>query len=98
MPSVYEGFGLPVLEAMACGTPVVCSNASSLPELGGQAARHFDPYNVEAMASAIRSVWIREALREEMREQGLAQAAKFSWERAAEETLDLYERVLASHS
>jgi glycosyltransferase involved in cell wall biosynthesis len=97
MPSVYEGFGLPVLEAMACGTPVVCSNASSLPELGGGAVRYFDPYDAGAMAAAIRSVWTREALREEMREQGLAQAAKFSWERAAEETLALYEGVLASH-
>jgi glycosyltransferase involved in cell wall biosynthesis len=97
MPSVYEGFGLPVLEAMACGTPVVCSSASSLPELGGKAARYFDPYDVDAMAAAIHSVWTRGSLREEMREQGLEQAAKFSWERAAEETLALYDGVLAVH-
>jgi glycosyltransferase involved in cell wall biosynthesis len=97
MPSVYEGFGLPILEAMACGTPVVCSNSSSLPELGGQAARYFDPYDAEGMAAAILPVWTQAAMREEMREQGLAQAARFSWERAAEETLALYDRVLASY-
>ncbi len=93
MPSVYEGAGLPVLEAMACGTPVVCSNSSSLPELGGQAARYFDPYDVAAIAEAIRAVWTDADLRAEMREQGLKQAARFSWERAAEETLAVYEKL-----
>jgi glycosyltransferase involved in cell wall biosynthesis len=95
MSSVYEGFGLPVLEAMACGTPVVSSNASSLPELGGMAARYFDPYDVEAMAEAIRAVWIDADLRAEMSRQGLAQAAGFSWERAAEETWDVYHKILS---
>jgi glycosyltransferase involved in cell wall biosynthesis len=94
MPSVYEGFGLPVLEAMACGTPVVCSNASSLPELGGAAARYFDPYHIEAIGDAIRMVWASEELRTEMREAGLAQAAKFSWARAADETGEVYQRLL----
>jgi glycosyltransferase involved in cell wall biosynthesis len=94
MPSEYEGFGLPVLEAMACGTPVVCSHTSSLPELGGTAARTFDPYDVEAIGETISAVWTDADLRAEMRQQGLAQAAKFSWDRAAEETLALYERVL----
>jgi glycosyltransferase involved in cell wall biosynthesis len=93
--SVYEGFGLPVLEAMACGTPVVSSSASSLPEIGGQAARYFDPYDVGAMAEAIRGVWTDGELRMEMRRQGLAQAARFSWERAAEKTLAVYESTLA---
>jgi len=94
MPSVYEGFGLPVLEAMACGTPVVSSKASSLPEMGGDAARYFDPYDVEAMAGTIRQVWSDEHVRGEMREKGLSQAARFSWERAAEQTWALYKSIL----
>jgi glycosyltransferase involved in cell wall biosynthesis len=93
MPSVYEGFGLPVLEAMACGTPVVSSNSSSLPELGGEAAVYFDPYEVEAMAKAILQVWSDASLQEEMGQQGLAQAASFSWARAAADTEALYDRV-----
>ncbi len=94
MPSVYEGFGLPVLEAMACGTPVVSSETSSLPELGGEAARYFDPYDVEAMAETIGAVWTDEPLRGDMREKGLVQAARFSWENAAEQTWALYESIL----
>jgi glycosyltransferase involved in cell wall biosynthesis len=95
MPSVYEGFGLPVLEAMACGTPVVCSDASSLPELGGEAARYFDPYHTEAIGDAIRRVWASEELRAEMRQAGLEQAAKFSWSQTAEKTREVYQRLLA---
>jgi glycosyltransferase involved in cell wall biosynthesis len=98
MPSVYEGFGLPVLEAMACGTPVVSSDASCLPEIGGAAARYFDPYDVAAMADAIRDVWTDVDLRQEMRQRGLQQAARFSWERAANQTLAVYQRVLDSRS
>ena len=94
MSSVYEGFGLPVLEAMACGTPVVSSNSSSLPEFGGQAARYFDPYDVDAMAVTIERVWAGDDLRAEMGRQGLIQAAKFSWGRAAEETLQIYDAML----
>jgi glycosyltransferase involved in cell wall biosynthesis len=97
-PSVYEGFGLPVLEAMACGTPVVSSNASSLPEMGGDAARYFDPHDVEAMAETIRVVWTDSDMRAEMRQLGLEQAARFSWKRAAEETLAIYERLLGKPS
>jgi len=93
LPSVYEGAGLPVLEAMACGTPVVCSRTSALPEMGGEAARYFDPYDVAAMAEAIRAVWTDADLRATMRDQGLQQAARFSWERAAEETLAVYKNI-----
>ena len=93
MASVYEGFGLPILEAMACGTPVVSSGASSLPELGGAAARYFDPYHVDEMVEAIAAVLGDEALRQELRGQGLAQAARFSWAAAAEQTMALYESL-----
>ena len=94
-PSVYEGFGLPVLEAMACGTPVVCSSASSLPEIGGNAARYFDPLSIEEMAAAIRTVWTDPDLQSSMRHRGLAQAAGFSWQHTAQQTLSLYDQVLA---
>jgi glycosyltransferase involved in cell wall biosynthesis len=93
-PSVYEGAGLPVLEAMACGVPVACSKTSSLPEMGGDAAHYFDPYNVESMAEAIHAVWTDVGLRTEMSQKGLDRAALFSWERAAEETWAVYEKIL----
>jgi glycosyltransferase involved in cell wall biosynthesis len=96
MSSVYEGFGLPILESMACGTPVVSSGAASLPELGGDAARYFDPYDVEEMTTQLSAVWQDVELREAMRTQGLAQAARFSWARAAQETWTLYQRLLSS--
>ena len=94
-PSLYEGFGLSVLEAMACGTAVVCSRASSLPEVGGDAARYFDPTDVEEMVESIGTVWRDEALRAEMGRRGLAQAAQFSWARAAEETMAVYQRAMS---
>ncbi len=96
LPSLYEGFGLPVLEAMACGSPVVCSETSSLPELGGDAARYFDPTDVQAMAATLTEVLSDEALRDEMRHRGLEQAACFSWHRAARETRALYDQLIES--
>jgi glycosyltransferase involved in cell wall biosynthesis len=84
-PSLYEGFGLPVAEAMACGTPVVSSNASSLPEVAGDAALYFDPRDVDAMTGAILQALTDNALCVDLRSRGLAQAKKFSWEKAAAE-------------
>lgn len=95
-PSLYEGFGLPVLEAMACGTPVVASRASSIPEVGGDAARYFDPTDVEEITALIRRVLQNTTLREEMRTRGLAQAGRFSWAQAASETHRVYDAVLMS--
>ena len=93
IPSLYEGFGLPVLEAMACGTPVVCSHTSSLPEVGGDAPAYFDPEDTDAMAEVMRRALEDRQLQREMSEKGLAQAASFSWERAAQETMKVYDRV-----
>ncbi len=95
-PSLYEGFGLPVLEALACGTPVVASNASSVPEAGGDAALYCEPTDVEGLIQALRRILRDPDLREEMRARGFAQAARFSWEQTARETQQVYGRVLRS--
>jgi glycosyltransferase involved in cell wall biosynthesis len=95
-PSLYEGFGLPVLEAMACGTPVICSNTSSLPEVTGNAAVLIDPSSVEALAEALQSVLDDDARRRLMREHGLAQADRFSWRETARRTAEAYRAL--SHS
>lgn len=87
-PSLYEGFGLPVLEAMACGVPVICSNTSSLPEVAGNAALLFDPLDVEELSAAMARGLEDEALRQRMTERGLAQAARFTWQRSAQQLLD----------
>ncbi len=89
-PSLYEGFGLPVLEAMACGVPVVCSDESSLPEVAGDAALLVDPLNTTALAKAMTRVLEDDDLRREMIDRGLAQAARFTWERAARQLLGLF--------
>ncbi len=93
-PSFYEGFGLPALEAMACGTPVVVSNRSSLPEVVGEAGLLTDPDDPTAIADELARVLTDASLRERLRAKGLAQAARFSWERAARETLVVYRSVL----
>ncbi len=93
-PSLYEGFGLPVLEAMACGTPVVTSNTSSLPEVAGDAALLVDPESVEEIASAMEKILTDPDLRSELSRKGRERAGLFTWERCARETLEVYREVL----
>ncbi len=95
-PSRYEGFGLPVLEAMACGAPTVIADVSSLPEIAGDAALRIPPDDVGAWADALERLWHDQHLRHTLSNAGTARAALFSWERAAHETLAIYRRVLAA--
>lgn len=93
-PSLYEGFGLPVLEAMARGVPVACSNASSLPEVAGDAALLFDPSNEGAISAALRSLLNDQVLAETLSARGLRRVREFTWERTARLTLESYARAL----
>jgi glycosyltransferase involved in cell wall biosynthesis len=93
-PSLYEGFGLPPLEAMAVGTPVVASNRTSLPEVLGDAALQVDPTDRRALGEALEAVLARPEVREELRERGRSWARGFSWDRCAELTRDVYREVL----
>lgn len=95
-PSYYEGFGLPPLEAMACGTPVLCAHASSLPEVVGDAALTVDPYSVAAIAEGLRTLLTNHQLRSQLREAGLRRAHEFSWQRTAVGTLAVYTRCVHS--
>jgi glycosyltransferase involved in cell wall biosynthesis len=95
-PSLYEGFGLPVVEAMSCGTPVITSGASSLPEVGGDAAVYVDPHSEESILAALQSLDHDDSPRWEPRQRCLAQAARFSWETCARQTLETYEKCLAT--
>jgi glycosyltransferase involved in cell wall biosynthesis len=95
-PSLYEGFGLPPLEAMACGAPVICSDRASLPEVVGDAAVLVDPTDGAALKTAMRELLMREDLRARMREAGLRRSRTFTWERYASDTLEVYRRILSS--
>jgi glycosyltransferase involved in cell wall biosynthesis len=95
-PSLFEGFGMPVLEAMACGCPVACSNAASLPEVAGDAAHLFDPRDEGAVARAIGEVWADDALRARLVERGRARAAAHRWPRLVPLLIEAYERAAGS--
>jgi len=94
-PSLAEGFGLPVLEAMQRGVPVACSAAGPLPEIGGDAVRYFDPVDVEGMARALSDLLVNQCLRAELAKAGRERARSFTWERTARETVESYERAWA---
>jgi alpha-1,3-rhamnosyl/mannosyltransferase len=94
-PSEYEGFGLPVLEAMACGVPVVAARVSSLPEVAGDAALFVDPRDLNALAQRIDELLGNEGLRKQLADKGIERARTFSWERCADQTLRVYKRVSA---
>jgi glycosyltransferase involved in cell wall biosynthesis len=94
-PSLYEGFGLPLLEAMACGVPVVCSNRASLPEVAGDAALLVDPTDEPAIAAALVRALHDDDLRREMVAKGLRRAREFTWDRAARNLLSVYREVAA---
>ncbi|MEZ4668941.1 MAG: glycosyltransferase family 1 protein [Anaerolineae bacterium] len=95
-PSMYEGFGLPVLEAMASGTPVVANNVSSIPEIAGDAAYLVPDGDARAMAGAIIALLLQQPFRESLVTQGLGRATNFSWRKTAKETLSVYEKVMKS--
>ncbi|MEX1018459.1 MAG: glycosyltransferase family 1 protein, partial [Litorilinea sp.] len=97
-PSLYEGFGLPLLEAMACGVAVACANTSSLVEVAGEAALYFDPYQPAQIARQIHRLVEDAATRQDFAQRALQQAATFSWQNAAQTTLDVYRAMLQKHA
>jgi glycosyltransferase involved in cell wall biosynthesis len=98
LPSLHEGFGIPVLEAMACATPVLASSVYALPEVCGDAAQLVDPYDVDAIAAGLRAILADDGWAAELRRRGLARAATFTWRRAAEQHVEAYEKALADAS
>jgi glycosyltransferase involved in cell wall biosynthesis len=96
-PSLYEGFGIPPLEAMSLGCPVICSNVSSIPEVVGEAGRYFDPNNIEDMGNAIESVALSPETKENLIVRGLNRAAQFTWQKCAQETYSLYHNLISTN-
>lgn len=92
-PSIYEGFGLPILESLACGTPVITSYTSSMPEVGEQAAIYIDPYNSRDICEALKGLLHSTSLQKQLREQGIEQAKRYSWNKTATQTLELFEQT-----
>ena len=95
MPSLYEGFGLPILEAMSCGCPVVTSKEGSIPEISGEACRYVNAYDVDNIAQGIKEVFSNQSLQNELSKKGLVQVRKFNWQKTAKETMDTYKKVMA---
>lgn len=93
-PSIYEGFGLPVLEALSCGTPVICTNFGSLKEVGGEAAVYFDPTNVRQFIQVAEEILQSSSLQKKLSILALKQAAKFSWDKVENQTVGVYKKVL----
>jgi glycosyltransferase involved in cell wall biosynthesis len=90
-PSLRESFGLPIVEAMACGTPVITSTTSSMPEIAGDAARLVDPFNFKEISSAMQEILTNDVLQKNYREKGLQRAQLFTWKTSAEKLLRIYE-------
>lgn len=92
-PSIYEGFGLPILESLASGTPVITSHTSSMPEVGGNAAIYIDPYNSRDISEALRGLMGSSSMQKQLKDQGIERARQFTWEKAARETLNVFENA-----
>src|SRR5205823_2035716 len=93
-PSLYEGFGLPILEAMACGCPVITSNISSMPEVAGNAALYVNPLSIDDIKSKIKMLVGDDSLKKELITKGLDRSKNFSWQKCVDETVQVYQEVL----